>query len=121
MRPPGIRVKIGAGRDDWWDNGWEMSIDWDKIRDSALVSEAPPVSWPPGVRTISQDGLSLLGIGHDGALYLDGQRLALSRELKLQRTEKIIAGIAAVGVLFSGLGALFAALPILRQFLYRVW
>jgi hypothetical protein len=42
-------------------------------------------------------------------LYLDGERLALSRELKLTKAQQWIAGIAAAGVLLSGIGAVLDA------------
>lgn len=87
-----------------------MPIDWDRIRQTALTSVTPPSNWPAGVRPISQDGLALLGVGEDGALYLDGQRLALSREIKFSSAERWIAGIAALGVLLVGGAAMIEAL-----------
>jgi hypothetical protein len=55
--------------------------DWDKIRRHAISAEAPP-GWPAGVRGISLDGVSLIGV-HErtNELYWDGNKLVTERRL----------------------------------------
>lgn len=69
--------------------------------------------WPPNVQSISQDGLSYIGVDEEGRLYWDGRKLATSRELKLTGRQGFwaLVGVAAAVVLalvellrFSGLG-----------------
>lgn len=72
-------------------------IDWAEIRKHRLSGEKPD-SWPDGVRAISMEGLSLLGI-HErtDALYWDGKEIVVRRAFRLGTFERWIASLAALG------------------------
>lgn len=40
---------------------------------AAQSTAARPADWPEGVRPISADGLSHIGVGNDGSVYWDGK------------------------------------------------
>jgi hypothetical protein len=72
-------------------------MDWDNIRKHRLSSEKPE-NWPKGVRAISTEGLTLLGIHEKtDALYWDGKEILVRRALRLGTFERWIASIAALG------------------------
>ncbi|MET3579982.1 hypothetical protein ABID19_003013 [Mesorhizobium robiniae] len=51
--------------------------DWDHIRKFRYTKDAPPQEWPEGVRAISLEGITLLGVNpRTNKLYWDGQELA---------------------------------------------
>lgn len=57
-------------------------IDWDEIRKYRHVTDPSPTTWPAGVKAISQQGVSLLGIHEStGELYWDGQQVVTARRL----------------------------------------
>ena len=71
--------------------------DWSHIRAYKISSERPN-DWPQGVRGISQEGLSLLGINEaTGQLYWDGSQIRTRNMLRLGTPERWIAGFAAAG------------------------
>jgi hypothetical protein len=73
-----------------------MTIDFDHIRRFRFAPDEPPKDWPPGVRVISQEGLTLLGIHEKtNRLYWDGQQVALT--IRLRWFELTLAIFAAVG------------------------
>jgi hypothetical protein len=53
-----------------------MPINYAEIRKHKWAPEGGPPDWPTGVRPISMDGLTLIGIGPDNRLYIDGQQPA---------------------------------------------
>ncbi|MER9407711.1 hypothetical protein NKI36_27225 [Mesorhizobium caraganae] len=57
-------------------------IDWDRIRQYRHVVEPSPPEWPAGVKAISLNGVSLLGVHEStGELYWDGQQIVTARRL----------------------------------------
>jgi hypothetical protein len=72
-------------------------VDWDNIREHRMTPDKPD-SWPEGVRGISLEGVSLLGIHEKtGALYWDGKEIVVRRAFRLGTFERWIAGVAALG------------------------
>ena len=74
----------------------------------AEVGEAP-AHWPKGVRPISLEGLSYLGVASDGYLYWDGRPIAVRKTFELKPLQILYALatllIASIG---AGAGALSA-------------
>ena len=66
-----------------------------------------PTHWPDGVEILSLNGLNLLGIGQDGALYLDGKRLYTERRLAAQ--ERVIAWLVAFFTAIAAIAAVWQA------------
>jgi hypothetical protein len=65
----------------------------------AQANSGPKPQWPPGVRSISVDGLSHIGVGNDGSLYWDGKPIEVRKTLNLswwQRAGAIAVAISAV-------------------------
>jgi hypothetical protein len=57
-------------------------IDWDEIRKYRHVTEPSPPGWPPGVKAISLNGVTLFGIHEStGELYWDGQAVVTEKRL----------------------------------------
>ncbi len=78
-----------------------MSLDWVKIRANRFNKERP-AEWPEGVRVISLEGLSLLGIHEEtDKLYWDGKEIVLRERLRLGTLELWLATLATVGT-FGG-------------------
>jgi hypothetical protein len=72
-------------------------VDWARIR-AFKISPERPDDWPEGVRGISQQGLSLLGINEaTGQLYWDGKQVKTRGVFRLGTPERWIAGFAALG------------------------
>ena len=67
-----------------------------------------PEHWPEDVRSISLNGLSLIGLDHKGNMYLDGERLYTER--RLARQERVIAWSL---VFFTAMGAIATAAPLI--------
>lgn len=60
----------------------EEAIDWEKVRKYRHVREASPPEWPAGVKAISLNGVTLLGVHEStGELYWDGRALVTERKL----------------------------------------
>src|SRR5215831_18995616 len=58
-----------------------MITDWNDIRAVRYSPMTPPPEWPPNVRPISTEGVSLLGIDPaTNQLYLDGNVIAFFAE-----------------------------------------
>ena len=60
-----------------------MADEYEKYRENARITRPGPPSWPTGVRSITLEGLALMGIGSDNKLYWDGQQLEVSRKVSL--------------------------------------
>jgi len=82
--------------------------DFDERYPHARTKQGKP-HWPPGVRSISQDGLDWIGVDDDGHLYWDGQRLAV---------QKITLTTGQVAIAWIGVSAAVtvAAVELLRFF-----
>lgn len=80
--------------------------EWDQIRREKFSPGEVPENWPPGIKAISSSGLSLLGIGTDGALYWDGVKL--QTETKLGKVERLLATTVAISSI------VLAAIEVLR-------
>ena len=73
----------------------EYKTDWEKVRKWKISDDRPP-EWPEGIRAISTQGLSLLGINEQtGELYWDGRKLVTERTITLGSFERLLAGLAA--------------------------
>ena len=81
--------------------------DWDHIKAEKFAPESPP-GWPKGVKGISNEGLSLLGIHEKtSALYWDGDEIVTKRTVELNLFERILAFIvtaATAGTFILELG-----------------
>lgn len=57
-------------------------IDWEQVRKHRYSDSPAPPTWPVGVRPISIEGLSLLGIQEStGGLHWDGQPVVTEKRL----------------------------------------
>lgn len=75
--------------------------------DEAFQSDATPDrKWPRGVREITFDETSRLGVDNDGNLYWDGKLIEIRKVIDLNWWQNIIAAATASGVLLSGISAL---------------
>lgn len=83
-----------------------QKMDWAKIREVSQTLEEGAPDWPAGVRPISMDGLSLLGIGPDNRLYWDGRQIKVSRTVSLTGYQTLLATLTALGALAGGVAAL---------------
>jgi hypothetical protein len=78
-----------------------MAMNWAAIRATRFNKERP-AEWPEGVRCISLEGLSLLGIHEEtGNLYWDGKEIVIKRRLRLETLERWIALLVACGTFGS--------------------
>jgi hypothetical protein len=79
-------------------------IDWAHIRRVKFTTDDPPSEWPAGVRSISLEGVNLLGVDEKtGKLYWDGKEVLVRNKFALATYERVIAGI---GVAIAGGGLL---------------
>jgi hypothetical protein len=94
----------------------KYTINWAAIRAQPFAPDAGPPDWPQGVRSISQDGLSLIGIGPGNTLYWDGKELVTRQSVTLDLTfwERVFATGAALGVVVT------AVVEVLEFFGYGV-
>ena len=65
----------------------------------AQSTAARPESWPAGVRPISVDGLSHIGVGNDGSLYWDGKPVQVARRFDLSLWQKVGAVLTVMAAL----------------------
>ena len=71
--------------------------DWDAIRRHKLSPERPP-EWPEGIRAISMEGMTLMGIHEKtGRLYWDGKEVVTRSKIRLGTFELWVVSIAAAG------------------------
>ena len=82
------------------------TTDWAAIRAKAGVEVEGPDDWPSHVKPVGLDGLSLLGVDSERALYWDGKQIKVQRTLRLDWWQTIIAVCAAVGAFLAGAGAI---------------
>lgn len=76
-------------------------VDWTQIRARKHSLAAPP-DWPPNVRAISLEGLSLLGIHEEtGRLYWDGHEVITRTKIRLGTVELWIAITATAATVVS--------------------
>ena len=81
-----------------------MVTDWDRIRANKVARDAP-ADWPPTVRAISMEGLSLLGVDErSGELLWDGEKLVTERRVRLGTFERVLAAIAGTVTAGSAFG-----------------
>jgi hypothetical protein len=76
-----------------------MAGTWQEIRAVRYSTVSPPPEWPVGVRPISIEGLSLLGIDPaTNQLYWDGKQVALrDHVVTLGGFERVLVALAAIG------------------------
>lgn len=78
-----------------------MDIDeWNEIRKLALSSVSAP-NWPSKVKSITIDGLSLIGLDEDLNLYWDGHLIEVKRPLSLTFWQKLGAFITVVSAVVA--------------------
>src|SRR5262245_39980001 len=77
-----------------------MATDWNDIRAVRYSPMTPPAEWPPNVRPISTEGVSLLGIDPaTNQLYWDGKQVVLrDRVVSLGSFERFFVAVAAIGI-----------------------
>ena len=61
----------------------------------AQSTASAPTHWPLGVRPISVEGLSSLGVGDDGRVYWDGKVIVTEKRITLSFWQKV-AGFLTV-------------------------
>ncbi len=72
--------------------------DWAEVRKFRFAPDVVPPEWPQGVKAISMNGISLLGIHETtGKLYWDGVEVVTRSKLRLGTFERWIASFAALG------------------------
>jgi hypothetical protein len=73
-----------------------MPVDWNHARKFMFSPESPP-EWPPGVRSISVEGVNFLGV-HEmtGELYWDGRKVVVRGPITLGGFERVLAVLAAL-------------------------
>lgn len=77
----------------------ESDIGNDSRKHGAQSLNEAPLHWPDGVRPISLEGLSLVGVADDGRLYWDGIPVEVARTFTLswwQRVAAILVSLSAV-------------------------
>jgi hypothetical protein len=77
-----------------------MATDWNDIRALRYSPMTPPAEWPPNVRPISTEGVSLLGIDPaTNQLYWDGKQVVLrDRVVTLGGFERFFVALTAIGI-----------------------
>ncbi len=79
-----------------------MTTDWNRMRKQMHTPEQPS-SWPAGVRGISLEGISFLGVHEETSeLYWDGRKIVVQKPITLGLFERVLASLAAA----SGFGIL---------------
>ena len=76
----------------------DKEIDWERIRRHAFAAEGAP-GWPRGVKSISMEGLTLVGLDEQYRLFWDGRPVEMRQTLSLtfwQRLAAIATVMAAV-------------------------
>mgnify|MGYP003656109094 CR=1 FL=1 len=76
-------------------------IDWPHLRATRFSDDTPPSDWANGVRPISQNGLGLLGIDDNGALYWDGKKIEIKNTLTLSKIQLGLAIMVAIAASVS--------------------
>jgi hypothetical protein len=75
-----------------------MAKTWDEIRAVRYSTMASPPEWPPGVRPISVDGVSLIGLDPaTNKLYWDGKEVMVRDRLRLGGWANFLAILVAIG------------------------
>ena len=81
------------------DGVWQTN--WNAVRKTRFADSGTPPEWPTTVKSISMDGLSLVGVDErTNELYWDGQKLVTERRFSaFERTLAVIAlVITTIGV-----------------------
>ncbi len=76
-------------------------IDWEKWQAQPFSLADTPKNWPRHVRSISTEGLMLLGIGDGNKLYWDGKQLEMRRSLKLDWWQNLLVFFATAAALIT--------------------
>ncbi|MAO93807.1 MAG: hypothetical protein CMM78_04820 [Rhodospirillaceae bacterium] len=77
------------------ENETKSDLDWSHIRATKYSDMGGPKDWPPGLRTISMNGLSLFAIDSDNQLFWDGQKILVEKRLRLEWWQTCLATITA--------------------------
>lgn len=85
------------------DRNTNTKIDWARIRETARTNEPAPPHWPPGVRPLSMDGTSLLGVDGAGHLHWDGQPVVVKRTLDLTRGQRVVGSLVALATIVAAI------------------
>jgi hypothetical protein len=99
----------------------ENTPDWTAIRAGAGIDAEGPGDWPPHVKPIGMDGLSLLGVDSERVLYWDGKQIKVERTLHLKWWQTVVAICAAVGAFLAGAGAIASGAVDLLTYLKIGW
>jgi hypothetical protein len=76
----------------------------------AQSTGARPADWPEGIRPISVEGLSHIGVGNDGSLYWDGKPIQVARRFDLSVWQKIGAVLTVTAALAAAGGTVASAM-----------
>jgi hypothetical protein len=91
----------------------EIQARWKQMRETKYSTVEAPSDWPPGVRMLTMNGLSLFGISDNGQLYFDGQPLVTERRWSTVERRIAWSGVilAAIGVAATAVQAWMAVFP----------
>jgi hypothetical protein len=88
-----------------------MAQEWDDIRTHRYSTMAPPPEWPAGVRPISIEGVTLIGIDPaTNKLFWDGKEVVVRDRVRLGGWTNFLAILVAVGTFGTSLVELGNAL-----------
>jgi len=91
-----------------------MAVDYERVRRFKAVTSDGPSTWPQGVRSISLNGLALLGIDDAGLLYWDGQRLEIAKTVSLSWWQTLFAAMTAIGTFLAGIAVILPLFGVTR-------
>jgi len=75
----------------------------------AQAKQDAPARWPKGVRSISIEGLELLGVGDDGRLYWDGVPVEVARTFTLSWWQRLGAVLVSLSAVVAAISAALSA------------
>lgn len=78
--------------------------DWEANRKVWAANVQPPPHWPNGVKPISMEGSSFIGVEpNTGRLYWDGRPVQMQSKVTLRGYEQALATLATIGTLLAGI------------------
>lgn len=82
---------------------------WRRLRGRAWSDGHRAPEWPPGVHTLSREGMRLLGLDSHGRLYWDGRPVGIARRPDPGWRQRLAAAAVTAAVLAGGLNGLVQA------------
>ncbi len=82
---------------------------WRRLRSRAWSDGHRAPEWPPGVRSLSREGLRLLGLDDQGRLYWNGKPVGLDSGPDRGRRNRLIAAAVTAALIAGGVNGLVQA------------